>query len=144
MTSLTQKQQQRFKQKSFISFESLMPITVSWKDVQTGQLNPHSNDAVTQKETLMAKWVNKAKLAKPKGQHAHDLPLHFNGHILKPSFVFPSSAIRLPIPVNSTSYIVPRLYILHILHKRRKTSSQVHRKVNGEMKSDCCAHTLKK
>lgn len=75
-----------------------MPITVSWKDVQTAQLNPHSKDAVTQKETPMANWVNKAKLAKPKRQHAHEPLLHFSGHILKPSLVFQSSAIRLHIP----------------------------------------------
>lgn len=47
-----------------------MTINVRQKDVQTAQFNPHSNNAVTQKDNVMANWVNKVKLAKTKRQHA--------------------------------------------------------------------------
>lgn len=117
---------------------SLMPITVRWKDAQTAQFNPHSVNAVTQKENLMANWVNKAQLAKTKGHHAHQHLLHLTGiylnlvshfHILQQDFTFPWTAL-------------PPLFPRHILCKRRKTGAQVHRKVKEENMEKCKVITL--
>lgn len=151
MTSLTQTTTtKRFKQKIFVLFESVMPITVSWKAAQTAQLNPHSNDAVTQKENLMANWVNKAKLAKPKGQHAHEHLLHLTGHILKPSLVFPIRQ-HTPANCNKTSHSCKQhfLYCSQNIYytKEEKEVPRVTEKLDNKIWRNekwLLRHTLKK